>query len=214
VKAGGAALVANDITTTAIACAIYDLASTQWELQDPQTAGSGTSAAPAIQLTIGVCSNASFQKVSWSNHGGGQWAGQCRDATTNNLPVMFWQNGTASAVNDPAYAVFVWPSGTVNSIGMSSTYASGGSGGNIELDVSLGCLANGSGTNAFPGFNTAVTQTVVSSDALTHAITWSNLTFTGCSAGLPAYIKFNRNQSVSGNSVDPIYVFTTVLSFT
>ena len=41
VKAGGAALVANDLTTTAAACAVYDLASTQWELQNPQTTASG-----------------------------------------------------------------------------------------------------------------------------------------------------------------------------
>ena len=43
VKAAGAALVANDLTTTAIACAIYDLAATDWELQNPQTSAGGTS---------------------------------------------------------------------------------------------------------------------------------------------------------------------------
>ena len=41
VKTGGAALAANDITTTAVACAIYDLASTQWELQNPQASSGG-----------------------------------------------------------------------------------------------------------------------------------------------------------------------------
>jgi hypothetical protein len=39
VKAGGAALAANDLTTTAHACVIYNLASTDWELQNPQTGG-------------------------------------------------------------------------------------------------------------------------------------------------------------------------------
>lgn len=38
-KVGGAALAANDIVTTAIACAMYD--GTDWELQNPQTTGSG-----------------------------------------------------------------------------------------------------------------------------------------------------------------------------
>ena len=44
VKAGSAALAANDLTTTAIACAIYDATGTQWELLNPQTtiAGSGS----------------------------------------------------------------------------------------------------------------------------------------------------------------------------
>jgi hypothetical protein len=35
VKTGGAALIASDITTTAVACAVYD--GTDWELQNPQT---------------------------------------------------------------------------------------------------------------------------------------------------------------------------------
>ena len=37
VKAGGAALAAGDLAPAAVACAIYDLASAQWELQNPQT---------------------------------------------------------------------------------------------------------------------------------------------------------------------------------
>ena len=39
VKVGAAALAANDLTTTAVACAVYD--GTNWELQNPQTTGSG-----------------------------------------------------------------------------------------------------------------------------------------------------------------------------
>ena len=39
VKTGGAALAANDLTTTAVAFAIYD--GTNWELQNPQTSGGG-----------------------------------------------------------------------------------------------------------------------------------------------------------------------------
>ena len=41
VKTGGAALVASDLTTTAAACAIYGLASTVWELQNPQAGAGG-----------------------------------------------------------------------------------------------------------------------------------------------------------------------------
>lgn len=41
VKVGGAALVSNDLTTTAVACAIYD--GTNFELQNPQTVNSGCS---------------------------------------------------------------------------------------------------------------------------------------------------------------------------
>ncbi len=41
VKAGGSALVANDLTTTAIACAIYNTTGTRWELQNPQTVSGG-----------------------------------------------------------------------------------------------------------------------------------------------------------------------------
>ncbi len=44
VKVGGAALTASDLTTTAVACAIYD--GTSWELQNPQTGG-GTSGPPS-----------------------------------------------------------------------------------------------------------------------------------------------------------------------
>jgi hypothetical protein len=42
-KVGGVALAASDLTTTAIACAIYD--GTDWELQNPQTVSSGGSGA-------------------------------------------------------------------------------------------------------------------------------------------------------------------------
>ena len=41
VKAGGA-LIANDLITTAQACAIYDSTGTQWELQNPQTVNAST----------------------------------------------------------------------------------------------------------------------------------------------------------------------------
>jgi len=40
-KNGTAALIANDITTTAVACAIYD--GTRWQLQNPQTSSSAIS---------------------------------------------------------------------------------------------------------------------------------------------------------------------------
>ena len=50
VKAGGA-LVANDIITTAIACAIYDATGTQWELQNPQTVAAGGSGYTTIDTT-------------------------------------------------------------------------------------------------------------------------------------------------------------------
>ena len=46
-----AALVANDLITTAISCATYDSTGTQWELQNPQTAsGGGTPGGSTTQM--------------------------------------------------------------------------------------------------------------------------------------------------------------------
>jgi hypothetical protein len=61
VKAGGAALAASDLTTTAIACAIYD--GTYFELQNPQTGttqtiASGTSALGTGAISSGACASA------------------------------------------------------------------------------------------------------------------------------------------------------------
>lgn len=47
VKVSGAALVANDLTTTAIAVAVYNSGSTHWELQNPQT----VSTVPVTSIT-------------------------------------------------------------------------------------------------------------------------------------------------------------------
>ena len=53
IKAGGSALVASDLTTTAVACVIYD--GTSWELQNPQTglAGTGTVTSIATNAPLG-----------------------------------------------------------------------------------------------------------------------------------------------------------------
>jgi hypothetical protein len=58
VKVGGAALVASDLTTTAVACAIYD--GTSFELQNPQTvaAGGGTIASTTSALAGDGAGNA------------------------------------------------------------------------------------------------------------------------------------------------------------
>ena len=53
VKANGAALVANDIITTANACAIYNTTGTHWELQNPQTGGGSTITAAAQYSVAG-----------------------------------------------------------------------------------------------------------------------------------------------------------------
>jgi len=51
VKVGGAALVAGDITTTAIACVIYD--GTSFELQNPQTVSAGATIAVTTSALAG-----------------------------------------------------------------------------------------------------------------------------------------------------------------
>lgn len=62
VKQSGAALVANDIITTAQACAIYDSTGTQWELQNPQTTPSG-SAAVVNTTPVTVSANSTGAQV-------------------------------------------------------------------------------------------------------------------------------------------------------
>jgi hypothetical protein len=62
VKAGGAALAASDLTTTAHACAIYNVAQTWWELQNPQTSSGGSPAFSAV----GSGTNANALSVSGS----------------------------------------------------------------------------------------------------------------------------------------------------
>lgn len=54
VRQAGAALLANDIITTAQACAIYNTTGTQWELQNPQTAGSVSSVAFTFNFCMGA----------------------------------------------------------------------------------------------------------------------------------------------------------------
>ena len=54
VKAGGVALVANDIVTTAHACVIYNLAATDWELQNPQTASASSCGVTSIIFGCGL----------------------------------------------------------------------------------------------------------------------------------------------------------------
>jgi hypothetical protein len=53
VKAGGA-LVANDIITTAQACAVYNTTGTHWELDDPQTVSSSSGGAVADVYSNGA----------------------------------------------------------------------------------------------------------------------------------------------------------------
>jgi hypothetical protein len=92
-KLGTTALVANDLTTTAIADAIYD--GTEWQLQNPQTASSGgvTSIATTSPITGGtitstgtiacgtcVTSAASLTSTALMT-GGGSQASQTPDAT-------------------------------------------------------------------------------------------------------------------------------------
>lgn len=67
VKVGGAALAANDLTTTAIAFAIYD--GTNWELQNPQTTSAGSSAGAG--LTMYSVSSTSLTGTQYFAIGGG-----------------------------------------------------------------------------------------------------------------------------------------------
>ncbi len=72
VKAGGA-LVANDIITTAQACAIYNTTGTQWELQNPQTTAAGgfscSSGNCGILLPFGNPAIATINGTPWNNPG-------------------------------------------------------------------------------------------------------------------------------------------------
>lgn len=58
VKAGGTALAANDLTTSAVAVAIYD--GSHFELQNPQTGNTSLSAAPVNPIT------SSFRTAGWN----------------------------------------------------------------------------------------------------------------------------------------------------
>ncbi len=76
VKAGGA-LVANDIITTAQACAIYNSTGTQWELQNPQVSSGAASVLHTFTFNVTatgqtaavIAGNYSCTIVGWSING-------------------------------------------------------------------------------------------------------------------------------------------------
>jgi energy-converting hydrogenase Eha subunit C len=84
-KRGATALAASDLTTTAVACVVYD--GTEWQLQNPQT----TSAAGVTSFTgDGTLSNNSAS------------TGAVTFALANALAGSLWGNNTASATT-PVY---------------------------------------------------------------------------------------------------------------
>lgn len=90
-KLGTAALAANDLTTSAIACAIYD--GTDWELQNPQTVSGGSGAMTQISsqtLGSGVAS------VTFTSIPG----------TYNHLELILDARSSTSAATDNIYLEF------------------------------------------------------------------------------------------------------------
>jgi hypothetical protein len=83
-KVAGAALAASDLTTTAIACAIYD--GTSWELQNPQTTGSGGGSGGTV-----VPKTAGYTFVSGDNGNEFTFSGSTLTATlVATPPTMPW----------------------------------------------------------------------------------------------------------------------------
>jgi hypothetical protein len=109
VKAGGA-VAANDIITTAIACAIYDTTGTQWELQNPQTTSGGSvSAGTSIAVSGSTVSYNPFDTTQvilfdepFCNSGNGNGAAGNisvgREGWLTNIP----NSGTALAIQKSA----------------------------------------------------------------------------------------------------------------
>lgn len=147
-KVAGAALVASDLTTTAIACAIYD--GTNWELQNPQTSGSGvssvTGSAP-ISSSGGATPAISCPTCATAASGGSM-------TTSGAFGITF----TATA----ATAVTLPTSGTLAVLGLNTftktqtlavnTVASGST---PAFDLSLGNVqyVSALATNATPSFS-------------------------------------------------------------
>ena len=106
VKTGGAALAANDLTTTAVAFAIYD--GTNWELQNPQTSGGGgtvtaVTGSGAISSSGGATPNITVATASSSVFGVVEVDGTTITATA----------GVISAVS-PYDVIFTYPGAPPN----------------------------------------------------------------------------------------------------
>jgi len=103
VKVGGAALVANDLTATAIATAIYD--GTNWELQNPQT-GSGGSGTHGLTFVAGgpgsTVTTSSFSAtlpvLSSGTLKSYQLAMASGDVPTGPITVTFWKIAAGTSV--------------------------------------------------------------------------------------------------------------------
>lgn len=139
-KTGTAALAANDLTTTAVACAIYD--GTEFQLQNPQTAG-GTSTTFQVNGTnLTSASTVNFQSgtnVTVTNPSAGvvniaasagsgamTQLGQCTAGISN------WTcTGSGSSPGSLASVNFTSIAGSYNQLQM---YVTGGTGTSADLD--------------------------------------------------------------------------------
>ncbi len=134
VKAGGA-LVANDIITTAQACAIYNTTGTQWELQNPQT-GPAVIARGLVFAIGGTGSGVALTNTSQSatltipygctigTPAGSKYSIALGSGDIGTLTVKFWKIASGSAI--PTVANVINTSGLSLSTGtaiQSSTFS-------------------------------------------------------------------------------------------
>jgi hypothetical protein len=119
VKAGGA-LIASDIITTAVACAVYDTTGTQWELQNPQTVAAGGSSCTLLGAS-----------GDWLVPGGSFSIG-AYNGTSGITHIGVANGGNANTPN--AIRVFIPCAFTPNKIGFQITTA-GGAGCKIEVGL-------------------------------------------------------------------------------
>lgn len=195
-KVGATALVANDLTTAAVAWAIYD--GTQYQLQNPQ-AGSG--GVDSLELNIGGIQNGGAV-VSWN----------CTHADQGvNVDTVYCRMTPTS----PQYMErqITWPakwnSGSVTVVFSLGTQ--GADTGNMKVLADFACV------NISNTFGTASSVTFANSAGLgstpqTFVIT--GIDSAGCAPRQYGVLRLTRDNTVGSNSTDTFYIQAAGLEYT
>lgn len=197
-KLGTTGLSANDITTTAVACAKF--ITPNFQLQNPQTGSSGGGLF-FIPLPIGGANpfGTGFSSPQWNNATGGI-------ILSGFSEINRMDNSDNSGTSTRMTRAFRWPANWnfSNPTNFRFTLAQGGVSGNMKWDVSFSCVSTNpysplsytaggtTGSIAVPALNTTTDYTI------------SALITTGCTAGKFAVIQLGRDNTIGSNAVGSI----------
>jgi hypothetical protein len=172
----------------------------------PSAIAGGPAITSTIDLPMGGCNvNSVGVWPAWSTQNAGATFGL---GGCDTPALGLGNNGTQYITK-----AFRWPTNwdTSQPVNVLVTSSGGAGGGNLKFNASFACVT---GSANGLSYGSVVSSTTIPDDSNYHNVAFSNVNPSSCTAGVMGVLKLARDQTVSGNSTDSLWIVGAAIQWT